>query len=190
MNFNKIFYNFLCWDDLSLDTKSIEKFIYELKSTTPSVKYTNVNGWQSPDISFDDSVVLWPLIEKIKLMVDEIILLFNIVEDLRITNMWINVNNKGGYNRPHTHVGSIFSGVFYVKGSKDCGNLVFMHPNIYHDVFVPKVKQLDEYSSNRWEITPRENALILFSSEIVHYVETNLTNEDRISIAFNIGKNI
>jgi uncharacterized protein (TIGR02466 family) len=191
MNFKKIFYNFLCWDDLSLDTSNIEKFVYNLKSTTASVNRSNVSGWQSPDITiFDNSnVALHPLIEKIKESVSELSLRFKIVEDLKLLNMWINVNNNGGHNKPHTHPQSFFSGVYYVKYPKDSGDLIFIHPNIYHEMFIPKVKELDEYSSSRWAFTPRKNALIFFPSEIMHYVETNVTNEDRISIAFNIGRN-
>ena len=40
-------------------------------------------------------------------------------------NMWANINPPGGYNMPHIHPNSHFSGVYYIKAPKDSGNISF-----------------------------------------------------------------
>jgi uncharacterized protein (TIGR02466 family) len=38
-------------------------------------------------------------------------------------NMWANINYKDGFNRPHIHPNSLWSGVYYVKTPEKCGHL-------------------------------------------------------------------
>ena len=38
-----------------------------------------------------------------------------------------------------------------------------------------------------WGIPPEENKILLFPSWLPHYVDDNLSDEDRISISFNFG---
>ena len=42
--------------------------------------------------------------------------------------MWANINPPGGYNAPHIHPNSLFSGVYYIKAPKNSGNLVCNDP--------------------------------------------------------------
>ena len=43
-------------------------------------------------------------------------------------NMWANINPPGGMNRAHQHPNSLWSGVYYIKASKNCGNLKIDDP--------------------------------------------------------------
>lgn len=45
----------------------------------------------------------------------------------------------------------------------------------------------NEFNSNSYRITPRDNMLILFPSYLPHRVEQNLSEKDRISVSFNIN---
>ena len=49
------------------------------------------------------------------------------------------------------------------------------------------VKEYNPLNSNIWWYTPQDNVLILFPSWLKHQVETNQSEEDRISISFNIN---
>jgi uncharacterized protein (TIGR02466 family) len=42
--------------------------------------------------------------------------------------MWANINPPGGYNRPHMHPNSLWSGVYYIKTPKNCGHLKLEDP--------------------------------------------------------------
>jgi uncharacterized protein (TIGR02466 family) len=39
----------------------------------------------------------------------------------------------------------------------------------------------------QWEISPKENNIVLFPSWLEHYVSDNESDEDRISISFNFA---
>jgi hypothetical protein len=84
--------------------------------------------------------------------------------------LWININFPGSYNSFHNHLseGCIGSAAYYVKVSEDSGDFV------YKDI-----------EDNIRYITPKEGMIINFSKELMHGVEPNVSEEDRISIAFN-----
>ena len=50
------------------------------------------------------------------------------------------------------------------------------------------INKYNEYNSSIWSIDPKENLLVLFPSNMEHFVEPNLNkNNERISISFNYG---
>ena len=87
-------------------------------------------------------------------------------------DVWINFSYPKSYNKSHNHSldfnKNIFSGVYYVKVPEESGDLIF--PN----------------SGDR--ISPKEGMTVLFHSSIWHAVEPNLSNDLRISFAFNYYK--
>ena len=84
----------------------------------------------------------------------------------------------------HDHPNSVISGVFYIKVPKNSGELIFNNENLIR--FYPlRIKEYNKYNSQIWKFQPKENTLYLFPSWIKHMVSSNLTNEERISLAFN-----
>lgn len=79
-------------------------------------------------------------------------------------NIWLNINYPGSYNSPHIHQGDR-SGVYYVKVPEGSGDLVF-------------TKTMET-------IIPKPGMLITFDAKEEHAVEPNLSDEPRISFAFN-----
>jgi uncharacterized protein (TIGR02466 family) len=118
-----------------------------------------------------------------------------IIPNMVILNMWINISKTGGYNINHVHSNSILSGCFYVKTPDNCGNIVFINPikNLIH-AYMGYWHLMDEgkldnspLSHMQWEISPKENNIVLFPSWLEHYVSDNESDEDRISISFNFA---
>ena len=71
----------------------------------------------------------------------------------------------------------------YVR-SNDAPHVYLTNNNImYHLQTQPEF-----WGDNPKEIIPEPGMLLLFDAEYYHSVNTNLSNYDRISIAFNIGK--
>ena len=111
-------------------------------------------------------------------------------------NMWANVNPGGGYNRSHTHPGSLWSGVYYVQAPPECGRVVFQDPRVQAQVILPFTEQATNLSVEQWSEVyhqPIEGRLILFPSWLRHEVESNRSAlnspvGDRISISFNYGQ--
>ena len=78
-------------------------------------------------------------------------------------DIWANFAYKGNENPTHNHAGSI-SGVIY-------------HKNHKHPTFFPEYET--KYDGNN-------GTMILFPSNVLHYVEEQKSNKERITFAFNI----
>ena len=109
---------------------------------------------------------------------------------MNICNLWININPKGAYNQRHVHPQSDMSGVWWIDIPKDSGKLWFHSPHEY-DNFA----EMESYSEAFKEKTetyplyymiPEDGMISLFSSNLHHSVDENKSNQERISISFNI----
>ena len=186
---------------LNLDVKQLSDLFYGIKENNKGRKFTNSGGgWQSDDLNL---IELAEKNENFKLLLKHIISVSNefakdlgIKHDIGIANLWINISGKGAYNKSHVHPNSILSGVFYIKTPPSCGNIVFANPNInlihaYLNYFhLLENENLEENSVLKhldWIIPPEENKILLFPSWLPHYVDDNLSDEDRISISFNFA---
>lgn len=78
-------------------------------------------------------------------------------------DIWANFAYKGNENPTHNHAGSI-SGVIYHKNHK--------HPTFFPDF------------NTQYE--GKNGTMILFPSNVLHYVEEQKSNKERITFAFNI----
>ena len=115
----------------------------------------------------------------------------NYIEGLNvvIVNMWANINKHQEFNTTHLHPDSDWSFVYYVKGPKNSGNLVFCDPRVrrvmnVHDDILKDYSNESQHSTFR--ISPLDGRLVIFPSYLEHYVEPNPTHESRISISGNI----
>ena len=177
--------------NLKLNTFELIKYFYQLKKNNKGRKLTNEGGWQSNDLN---------------LKVKELKLLFESLKDpilnfskyckiktnfnLKINNMWCNINKYKDYNSQHTHPSCLFSGVYYLKTPKNCGDLCFYNPyhQIVYDWQDSFIEEFNVFNSSIWKLPVKENTLYLFPSWAFHSVNPNLNKkEDRISISFNIA---
>ena len=157
-------------------------------------KYTNVNGWQSGEILYDENL---PKVFKERILENVI---FCLNKELKIKNsmnvkihrMWIQISQKDSYNTIHNHPFSHYSGVFYVKSTNNynCGTINFYpysDANNYQHLLFVNEKILEKYNMKpSISYIPVEGMTMLFPSELKHSVSTNNTNTDRISIAFDV----
>ena len=81
-------------------------------------------------------------------------------------DIWTNFSHKGDDNPSHNHAGYI-SGVIYYKNHN--------HPTIF-----------DDYD---FSYTGTDGTMILFPSDTIHHVESQIEDKERITLAFNIIKN-
>jgi hypothetical protein len=112
--------------------------------------------------------------------------------DTEVVNGWVNINRPGMLlhnNPPHLHPNYFLSVVYYVAAPKNSGNLTFIAPFTGLEYTVPRdaIGNNTVYNSPTWSIEPEEGKLIIFPSWLLHYVNTNRSQGDRISMAFNIG---
>ncbi len=94
---------------------------------------------------------------------------------------WITKFEKGNYGHVHHHSHVDISGVYYYKTNGDDGDLFFESPNPHLDT-----SQCYENLSQSWVHKPMEGKIILFPGWIRHGIQTNSTDNIRMSLSFNI----
>jgi|TARA_Y100000296_G_scaffold12424_1_gene14411 hypothetical protein len=168
--------------------KHVDIFLDHLNKCKRSNKLStvsNVGGIQTENINSLKIQDCW------KEPLNAYILQFKKVKDfkIKIYSCWINQNFTFDYNMPHNHTGSLiqFSGIWYIKAPKNCGDLLFLNKSENSDP-TNLFKYIDDpLSWIDYRITPEDNRLILFPSTLVHLVEPNRSSQDRISVAFNVS---
>jgi hypothetical protein len=100
-------------------------------------------------------------------------------------DFWFNIAAQGAYQEYHLHPKSHFSLVYYVQTQKQCGNIVFQTADTLTDMFPLIADQATYASYKNCFYTPKDSLLLIFKSTLLHMVEKNLSDKDRISVAMN-----
>lgn len=170
--------------ELNLDIQKMALDIQNDIKKDEGVVKTNAGGWQSDDIKSTNAVK--PLVEAIG-NCSNILQKETAITKLFLVNMWVNINNKFNFNRPHIHGTSHLSGVFYIQTPEKCGKINFTDPRVVN-FMNPTCKYGEDNLFNMTNLffEPRANTMIIFPSYISHYVEPSQSKETRISISFNL----
>ena len=161
-------------------------YAYNLKKEDEGVFVSNYGGWQSSsfDIVNEDDVLQSFLINCLSEFppIKKSVLLR--------CHAWININKPGDYNIMHYHPKCDLSGVIWLKAPKDCGNIEFDSPftfQTYNEVesYTDDFRDSNNYN-HTYYFNPIEGRIIVFPSHLQHHVLHNKSEEDRISVSFNI----
>tara|TARA_B100000902_G_scaffold212677_1_gene202228 strand:- start:200 stop:793 length:594 start_codon:yes stop_codon:yes gene_type:complete len=104
--------------------------------------------------------------------------------------VWININKTGNYNAKHHHPNSNLSGVLWIKIPENSGRIEFISPvdfqadrevRSYTEEFKDKHRIHHSYY-----FPPIEGRMLVFPSHLIHHVTENKSDEDRISVSFNL----
>jgi uncharacterized protein (TIGR02466 family) len=159
--------------------ESLTSWVKDQMKKNKSVIKSNKGGWQSnlckPEGGFE------PLVKEIKEFCNNLPLN---LKEISITQLWVNVNKKGDWNTIHQHGDHDLSGTYYVKTPKDCGCIVFRDPRpaaISNRLMSIRFDKGEIFIKN-----VEEGLLVIWPSYLDHFVEPNKTDEERISISFDI----
>jgi hypothetical protein len=177
----QLFPSFVAVDQLNnvVDNTAIKNFCYQNEHNTLTLTDAGIS----------------PLVEIINDRLIGIKNMYGLKNDIdtKIVNGWVNINRPGNEvlpnNPPHLHANYFLSAVYYAKATPGCGSLTFIAPFTGLEYTVPRnaISNDTIYNASRWSIEPEEGKLVIFPSWLLHYVNNNHSQEDRISIAFNIG---
>ena len=170
-----------------INVGGLKEIVDDIKKHQDGVTISNRGGWQSDDISDDVRLTdLKNTLEQRALHVSKDLIRPGI-GTFKMANMWVNFNKKGSYNKIHEHPGCDLSGTVYIKTHKDCGNIFFEDPRFMYRMNEHGYTDLyNKLTCIRAEYIPEDGKLLFFPGWIKHGVEENLTDEYRISIAFNM----
>jgi uncharacterized protein (TIGR02466 family) len=105
-------------------------------------------------------------------------------QEFAITTSWITKTVPGGNSRVHHHRNCMFSGVLYLKTYPKKAKISFWNPHQQGFYLIPS--EYNIYNSDNYCFALNEKNLLFFPSEMQHKIETNETDSDRLSLAFNI----
>lgn len=113
------------------------------------------------------------------------------LDSLSCDELWFNIGAVGNFQEYHQHSDSHFSLVYYVKANNNCGNILFKTIESFADMCQLPINA-GNYTSASYKscfYTPKESMILIFRSNLLHMVEKNNSDTDRISIAMNFRFN-
>ena len=155
----------------SLPVEDLLKKVYKFKEddSNNGVKKSNRGGYQSTG-----DIHIHPDFCDLAHNLNNIFFKFFRNSLQTVQSMWINISYYESSNYIHTHGPEldIMSGVLYLQVPENSGEIGFINP-ITHNI------------DNLTLPTPKE--LFIFPQNLPHLVNPNLSQKERISIAFNYG---
>ena len=160
--------------------------VYEFRDQFPEGEYkSNHAGYQSPK-NLHHNQKFQSLFDFVNLVAVESARQIGLDGNIILSEAWANIHDsRQCMNHMHIH-GGVFSGCFYLKVPNKSGRILFSKPGLtpmWQGLGL--VKQPNQYTAESTHYLPPEGTLLLWPSYVPHGVETNDTDEARISIAFN-----
>ncbi len=179
------------YDFDEIDRDEIINYCYERKKIDEGMSFSNCGGWHSSvDTIMNDNIITKTLGKGFRESI------FTSIDHKHSANItyWININPPKSYNTSHTHPDSHFSGVMWIKTPKDSGDLRLDSPHEFsgYGETTSYLKEVQENTSaaGSFIIEPQEGKMITFPAYLRHEVKINESDEDRISISYNIRMDI
>jgi len=108
--------------------------------------------------------------------------------ELEFTRSWANINRKYSYHEQHHHCPNIWSGVYYVQATDNDATISFINSNLINSSWPYKAKKVyhTELNSTQTICKVQSGMLLVFPSYLNHKVDQHMSDNERISIAFNM----
>jgi uncharacterized protein (TIGR02466 family) len=107
-------------------------------------------------------------------------------DQLEITGCWATVLAPGAAHKLHSHPNNYLSGVYYVCTGSGADTINFHDPRRQAAVIRPPVVELTAENTDQVVVKVREGTLLMFPSYLEHSVDANASEEERVSISFNL----
>tara|TARA_B100000131_G_C18031985_1_gene578841 strand:- start:696 stop:1208 length:513 start_codon:yes stop_codon:yes gene_type:complete len=141
---------------------------YKIRKNHKSESVSNKGGYQSPMFKFKD---FHPeAIKYIESILEKIPRPPTQVDGW----WWYNINGKGHWNAPHTHPKCDYALVWYLTDSNGLLNLLTPFPQRVAD------------KGDNITINGKKGDIVIFPSDIIHFVLPNPKDEDRVCISMNL----
>lgn len=164
--------------------------ILDHKARYAGSQRSNRNAWHSGEefVHKPNEHVAWVLKRALKFAHLALAKYYNnwATMDISLAGAWANVVGPGGWNAPHHHFPLHWSGVFYVSvGSMahnppgdPSGHIEFLNPT-------PWMGPMGQ--GGNFVISPKDGMAVLFPSSLYHFVHPHSSEEERVSIAYNLS---
>jgi len=163
---------------------SIEAALLDMRRDLPPLEAGR--GWQS-DQTLHRRDELRELVACVDRGVSSIMRFLRIGYDaFEITGCWATVLAKAAAHKAHNHPNNFLSGVYYVRADPGADRINFHDPRPQAAVIRPPVVELTAENTDQVVVQVRNGTLLFFPSWLVHSVDANPNEAERISVSFNV----
>jgi uncharacterized protein (TIGR02466 family) len=144
------------------------------------------HGWQSVQ-SLHERDELRDLVSCVHRIVPGILQFLKIGYDAyEVTACWATVLARGAAHKMHQHPNNFLSGVYYVRTHPGADTINFHDPRNQTGIIRPPVVELTAENTDQVVVRVKDGTMLLFPAYLQHSVDANASEEERISISFNI----
>ncbi len=105
---------------------------------------------------------------------------------VEITGCWATVLARCAAHKAHRHPNNFLSGVYYVRTRPGSDAINFHDPRTQAGVIRPPVVELTAENTDQVVVRVTNGTLLMFPSYLEHSVDANASEEERISVSFNV----
>ena len=105
-----------------------------------------------------------------------------------LTESWLNISDKGGYQKIHNHSNSIVSGTLYLKSEENHPPLEFKKQKMEFEPFISLTEHYKEGNPNTASAVAfpcTQDTMLVFNSHLYHGHDENKVESERIGLAWN-----
>lgn len=107
-------------------------------------------------------------------------------DEFEITACWATILTPGAEHKAHHHPNNFLSGVYYVRTHPGADTINFHDPRSQTGILRPPVVELTAENTDQVVVRVKNGTLLVFPSFLQHSVDPNKSEEERISISFNV----
>jgi len=170
-----------------IDNNGIVEECNRLREYDPEgLHKSNLHGWHSKLYTEENRLFSTQNLNKLASEVwefgDQVLALHNLNKKISKVSWWVNISPEHTYNVLHSHPKADISVVYYAKIDSGSGSLMLLRNDgaMHTSLYDRRPEML------RFEVKPVVGRMYAFPSFLLHHVLSNLSTEDRISIAFNL----
>jgi uncharacterized protein (TIGR02466 family) len=143
-------------------------------------------GWQSVQ-SLHELDDLRDLVSCVRRAVLGILQFLKIGYDAyEVTACWATVLARGAAHKMHQHPNNFLSGVYYVRTPPGADTINFHDPRNQSGIIRPPVIELTADNTDQVVVRVKDGTMLVFPAYLQHSVDASASDEERISISFNI----
>ena len=109
-------------------------------------------------------------------------------DEFFLTESWLNISGKGGYQKVHNHSNSIISGSLYLKSEEGHPPLDFKKQKMEFEPFISLTEHYKKGNPNTastLSFPSTEDTMLIFNSHLYHGHDANQLESERIGLAWN-----
>jgi len=143
-------------------------------------------GWQSEQ-TLHDREEFQDLVACVDNATRSILRFLHIGHDaFEITGCWATVLARGAAHKAHSHPNNYLSGAYYVRTHPGADTINFHDPRNQAGVIRTPVMKLTAENTDQVVVRVTNGTLLLSPSYLEHSVDANTSEEERVSISFNV----